>query len=88
MALREFNDTDGRSWRVWDIRPEELPNATRIEDYLRPMVEGWLVFESLDGGEKRRVYPVPARWTEMNDGALERLRDAAVPFNLDGSRDD
>ena len=52
------------------------------------MVEGWLVFESLDGGEKRRVYPVPARWTEMNDGALERLRDAAVPFNLDGSRDD
>ena len=88
MALREFTDGDGRGWRVWDIRPEELPNATRVEDYLRPLVDGWLVFESLDGREKRRVFPVPPQWSTMNDAALERLRDVAVPIPIGDKPDD
>jgi hypothetical protein len=79
MALREFVDRSGREWKVWDVRPDELPKATRMEDYLRPMVDGWLVFESIDGGERRRVFPVPEDWPAMSDGELERLREVAPP---------
>jgi hypothetical protein len=49
-------------------------DATR----LRPeYVDGWLAFESR--GEKRRLAPVPEGWDQLDEGALERLCDAAVP---------
>jgi hypothetical protein len=37
---------------------------------------GWLVFETK--GEKRRLAPYPADWTQLSDAELDRLRLEAV----------
>lgn len=73
MALREFTGRDGVRWKVWDITPEALHPSTRAEDYLQGFLDGWLVFESADGADKRRLYPVPRGWDERDDSELERL---------------
>ncbi len=77
MALREFTDPNGVAWKVWDVLPERLHPVTRAEDFLQGYLEGWLVFESADGEQKCRLYPVPANWTELPDEELERLRRSA-----------
>ena len=79
MALREFTDRDGATWRVWDITPEHTHPATRTEDYLQGFLDGWLVFERVDSGEKRRLYPLPARWESASDADLERICHSADP---------
>lgn len=78
MALREFSDSQGRRWRVWDIRPDQLHGATRAEDYLQNMIHGWLAFEPAGGGEKRRLSPIPLNWEKAADEELEELLEQAV----------
>ena len=77
MALREFTDPNGESWKAWDITPDQLHPSTRTEDYLQGFLDGWLVFETLDGREKRRLYPVPVDWQEMGDAQLAALCERA-----------
>ena len=64
MPLREFTDRSGEEWKVWDITPERLHPSTRVGDYLQGFVDGWLVFETADGGDKRRLYPLPVEGEE------------------------
>jgi hypothetical protein len=65
MAYREFSDTEGRAWRVWDTYPEK-------PQLVRPVYEnGWLCFEG--DGEKRRLAPIPAEWVEADGPALASL---------------
>ena len=78
MALREFSDSQGRRWRVWDIRPDQLHGATRAEDYLQNMIHGWLAFEPAGGGEKRRLSPIPPHWDKAPDEELEDMLERAV----------
>ena len=78
MALREFSDGQGRRWRVWDIRPDQLHGATRAEDYLQNMIHGWLAFEPAGGGEKRRLSPIPPNWDKATDKELEGMLERAV----------
>ena len=73
MALREFTASDGRQWRVWDVTPESMHPTTRTEDYLAPYLEGWLVFESLDGTAKCRLHPIPKGWNEAPSEELEEM---------------
>lgn len=73
MPLREFTDPKGEQWKVWDITPERLHPSTRDGDYLQGFVDGWLVFETVDGRDKRRLYPVPVSWEELSEEALDRL---------------
>jgi hypothetical protein len=42
----------------------------------RTWAAGWLVFET--SGEKRRLAPFPANWTELSDAELDRLREKAI----------
>lgn len=79
MALREFRDTEGRGWRVWDITPDKLHPSTRAEDYLQGYLEGWLVFEAADGNAKARLYPIPPGWMGMRDEQLRELLGRADP---------
>lgn len=77
MALREFAADDGRQWHVWDITPEKMHPSTRAEDYLQGVLEGWLVFEAVDGHGKARLYPIPATWTTASEEELRAfLRQA------------
>jgi hypothetical protein len=77
MALREFLDAKGRAWRVWDVRPEQLHGAVRAEEYLQGFLDGWLVFESADGTERCRLYPIPRDWMRASVAELEQLRESA-----------
>jgi hypothetical protein len=83
--VREFNDAEGRSWRAWAITPQSIEPVTRGEDYLADcFVTGWIVFETTNGGEKRRLCPWPVRWVEMSDEELrELLGRAEVTKTLD-----
>jgi hypothetical protein len=85
MALRELTDRSGVVWKVWDITPDQLHPSSRAGDYLQGYLDGWLVFESVDGTEKRRLYPVPADWQEASDVELERLCERAEPVRGGGA---
>lgn len=72
MAVREFTDSKGVEWRVWDVRPEHMHPATRTEDFLSNLQDGWLAFES--ASEKRRLEaPYPGDWTSCRIPELEAL---------------
>jgi hypothetical protein len=78
MATREFTDSEGVVWRVWDVTPAHLHPATRAEEFMEPYVGGWLAFESRS--EKRRLAaPYPARWAQYDLAQLETLCRAAAP---------
>jgi hypothetical protein len=78
MAVREFTDSTGVEWRVWDVTPQHMHPATRSEDYMGNLQDGWLVFES--GRDKRRLEaPYPANWTDFSLGQLEQLCRRAAP---------
>jgi hypothetical protein len=78
MAVMEFRDADGRKWRAWEVKPEEIHPATKAEDYLADCyVTGWIVFETVSGDEKRRLCPWPMRWTQESEAGLRRLLERA-----------
>lgn len=74
MAVREFTARDGRRWRAWDVSPEAVEPLTRAEDYLADCFrDGWIVFETFDGSDKRRLCPPPYAWEHRSDANLEDL---------------
>jgi hypothetical protein len=78
MASREFTDSEGVVWRVWDVTPAHLHPITRSEEYMEPYAGGWLAFES--AFEKRRlVAPYWGHWHEYDLTQLEALLRAATP---------
>jgi hypothetical protein len=76
MAVRDFVDPKGVSWRVWPVTPEALQPKTAAEDYLGDYGEGWLCFES--AGERRRLARYPLDWENLSDQALCALLAAAA----------
>jgi hypothetical protein len=74
MAVVEFADASGRRWRAWDINPESIHPQTKAEDYLADCFQsGWIVFETLDGADKRRLCPPPRGWDTFDESGLQRL---------------
>lgn len=70
MASRDYIDSAGQHWLVWDTRP-----TTRVR--LNPAFEaGWLTFEC--GVQLRRLAPTPAGWELLADEALEQLCRTAI----------
>ena len=68
MALRNFTDSQGHGWRVWNVVPQYA--SIRDEEAMTPGLQGgWLCFEN--GGEKRRLSPIPADWETAGSEALE-----------------
>lgn len=78
MSVRDFQDSAGRQWRVWDVTPESIHPQTKAEDYLAECFQGgWLVFETPDGSSKRRLCPLPFGWEHRSDTDLESLLERA-----------
>lgn len=78
MAVREFTAGDGRRWRAWDVSPDAVEPLTRAEDYLADCFrDGWVVFETVDGRDKRRLCPPPYAWEHRSDANLEDLLERA-----------
>lgn len=68
MALRSFTDSKGHAWRVWNVVPHYA--TERDEERMTPGLQGgWLCFEN--GGEKRRLSPIPEDWESAAEAQLE-----------------
>jgi hypothetical protein len=97
MAHREFTDSQGIQWEVWTVFPEYAERRRQTKPGKTPAVDrrarsefrvqigsewanGWLCFKS--DTEKRRLAPVPDRWSEMPSEDLERLCRSAKPTRL------
>jgi hypothetical protein len=65
MAVREFIDSSGVTWRVWNTRP------SRGEMLSGEFEHGWLTFESADS--LRRCTPIPSGWETAPPKELERM---------------
>jgi hypothetical protein len=65
MAVREFVDSQGVTWRVWNTRP------SRGEMLSGGYEHGWLTFES--GASVRRCTPIPSGWETASSELLESL---------------
>jgi hypothetical protein len=76
MAVRDFVDANGVSWRVWPVSPEALQPKTAAEDYLGEYGDGWLCFESAT--ERRRLARFPRNWESLTETELCTLLNAAV----------
>ena len=63
MATREFVDSKGVAWRVWNTAGSRLLTG----DY----ATGWLTFESSD--MLKRLAPIPADWESVPEERLELL---------------
>lgn len=91
MARRQFRDSHGTEWNVWDVVPDDALGAfvydrrghtrtTPIDGIgvisLDPALErGWLCFQA--GSERRRFAPIPPNWNELPDGVLRVMLDIA-----------
>lgn len=71
MAYREFIDSAGEPWTVWDTYP------TRPSGMDPKWREGWLTFQA--GTTRRRLAPIPTNWTEASLSRLELMCKAAEP---------
>lgn len=76
MPTREFTDSKGVLWRVWDVTPEVLHPSTRAEEYMEPWAGGWLTFEC-DSEKRRLLAPYPTRWFEYELPQIEKLCEMA-----------
>jgi hypothetical protein len=82
MAVREFIDSRGVKWRVWNTRP------SRGEMLSGEYEHGWLTFESATS--LRRCTPIPEGWKTASSDRLEQLCRTATetrrPSPSSGSR--
>ena len=78
MALGRFDDRNGEGWQVWRVVPGSsvLERSGWMEGEYR---NGWLCFESLATGERRRLAPVPENWESLPSERLELMCRVASP---------
>ena len=84
--LREFKDTNGTEWLVWDVYPDQR-EASASDPAMFPhreLSEGWLCFES--PSEKRRLAPIPRGWQEWSADRLATLLITAGYISRPGTR--
>ena len=77
VALREFQDSSGIEWKVWDTIPERMHASPASDRALGELRSGWITFSSILG--RRRLAPVPDGWSNLPSRELERLCDRAIP---------
>jgi hypothetical protein len=77
MPIREFIDSSGSEWRVWDTRPRD---GSVYDGRLR---RGWLTFEC--GNVRKRLAPIPRGWEHAPPGRLDLMCRAADPVRRSGS---
>ena len=78
MATRAFTDRQGGGWKVWETIPQDARGC------LPAFAKGWLTFEHATSGERRRLAPIPAGWTDASDERLLLMCRAAEPARVGG----
>ncbi|HSU17884.1 hypothetical protein [Longimicrobium sp.] len=65
--MRTLYDNEGRSWRVWHVRPQ----SGVLKGASPELANGWLCFES--DSEKRRLAEPRVDWESIADDELLAL---------------
>ncbi len=73
MGLVSFADSNGISWRVWQVSSPAATAHLMDEGYRN----GWIVFEREDETERRRLAQVPSDWSTLSPQQLELLCSVA-----------
>ena len=68
--MREFMDSSGTAWRVWNTRPSR---GGILDEEFR---DGWLTFES--NTHRRRLAPIPAGWETVSEARLDLMCRVAL----------
>ena len=76
VVMRTIADSAGIQWMVFEVERQDTA-ADRWSHLPPEFANGWLCFES--DFSKRRLAPVPTRWSEFSDSELERLLVQAHP---------
>jgi hypothetical protein len=76
MPIRDFTDSAGVDWRVWDTVP--WPKAV----YDERLKGGWLTFQS--GVVRKRLAPIPPGWEEATPERLELMCRVAEAVRRSG----
>lgn len=77
--MQQFRDDAGLEWDVFAVEPTGRRELLPL-DYQA----GWLTFER--DGERRRLAPIPAGWSDLGEDELTRLLNAARSFPPSNSR--
>lgn len=91
MAYRTFADDNGRSWEVWDVRPERVER--RDEERRQDRPTPWTSLERRVADDRRQQSEVRLRLSHLlSDGWLvfksdhERRRLSPIPANWETLR--
>ena len=76
--VREFTDARGRPWRVWQVIPGRGRDKAHGERVLGVFSSGWLAFEALDDGSRRRLLGRADGWETGSDEELAALLERAT----------
>lgn len=79
MALREFVDDGGVSWKVWSVAIDQAYSQGIRMEFLGALQDGWLCFEAPT--ERRRLAGYPEKWYQMSDAELAQLLARATPVS-------
>lgn len=75
-SVRDFVDEERVEWRVWEVIPSQmhggLPGAQHHHT-LGDFQAGWLAFEAIGTGQRRRLRDYPRDWNKLSNDALEDL---------------
>lgn len=91
MPYRTFADGQGRSWEIWDVRPERIDR--RADDRRAERPTPWTGPERRQGADRRRqsqartriLHPLAEGWLVFkSDGEKRRL--APIPPNWENCR--
>jgi hypothetical protein len=77
-SVREFEDSNGKSWRAWPVTPELSHTRTASRRSLGDFQEGWICFEALDNSGRRRLPRLGRRWSDLSAEELPRLLEEAI----------
>ena len=92
--FREFTDSRGTHWRIWQVNPSDtargvplsprrVPARPALADHAKRETrrEEWAQGWLLfeSSETKKRLFPIPDGWTTASAGALEAMCDTATP---------
>lgn len=72
-SVRDFVDEHHVEWRVWEVIPGRNGAGTHAEHQLGAYQAGWLAFEAIDSGDRRRLRDYPHDWNRLSNDELESL---------------
>lgn len=72
-SVRDFVDEHRVEWRVWEVIPGRNGAGTHAEHQLGAFQAGWLAFEAIASGDRRRLRDYPHDWNRLSNDELESL---------------